>query len=357
MRSSVVPAHSSLHQGLVLCRNLQTPHLRLRTIQSPSTGTPRRFIGIDRALNPKTLFGSSILLAGEPFLSLLIALQPEDTARAARLQGARGHAPSWLVKGPPFRISGVREPDDEVWVDCRSTCSSINRFVSSRTRFKKPFKFVKLDIKELFMKGEEKDFFRCVHLFDEGIREPFTRAVKFLLTHQYVSSPAFHDDLWRVVCGSGMGLVHSSELCDIAFYATAGHRFVTNRKALEKFSIWHFFRFRDDFLLMCDAQTTRLHDFVQILRLKARYVEIEVAQVSYDEICMLDLLLDRKTDGKEFWVEFEPTSLQVPLSTQSCHHMNIHTSWPLKRIKRFARLSSSAKLFNRAKDKSVQRCF
>ena len=81
--------------------------------------------------------------------------------------------------------------------------------------------------------------------------------------------------------------------------------------------------------------------------------------MSLSSVVMLDLTLKAVSDGPRHWVEFrphfKPTSLQVPLSTQSFHHWNIHTAWPFNQIRRFAMLSSSRTAYEAAKQLLVQR--
>ena len=226
-------------------------------------------------------------------------------------------------------------------------------------KFDRPVKFVKLDIREFFMKGTEEDFSRGVKLLPATLQEPVGKSISFLLRHQFVSSDVFPGRTWRVVSGSGMGLVHSSELCDFDFFAAAEHRFVTNPRVLQKFGIFNYFRFRDDILLLCDAQSNECGRFLSILRTKAQYVQIQMESFSFQCIQMLDLNLRCFSDGTVFRIGFEPffkpTSLLVPLSTRSGHHWNVHVSWPFSQIRRFARLSSTRQAFETAKAKFVQR--
>lgn len=225
--------------------------------------------------------------------------------------------------------------------------------------YERPFKFLRIDLKEFFMAGSLHDFCRCLDLFPDLQMPIIKDAISFLLKHQYVQTPVLPSDLWQVVSGSGMGLIHSSELCDITFYRCVEHRLVTNGLALEHFGILEYFRFRDDILLLYDAESNKMPQFIKLLRLKARYVDLEVVSVSSSSTTMLDLHLHRNFNngvyGVSFAPHFKPTSLQTPLSCLSAHHPNVHVSWPFSCIRNFAKLSSSYTSFSEAKQQLVQR--
>jgi hypothetical protein len=225
--------------------------------------------------------------------------------------------------------------------------------------YARPFKFLRIDLKEFFMAGSLQDFCRCIDLFPEVQQSMVKDVITFLVSHQFVQTPVKPADLWQVISGSGMGLIHSSELCDITFYRCVEHRLVTNCLALNSFGIFEYFRFRDDILILYDAEANRMPSFIKLLRLKAKYVDLEVVTVSSYKITMLDLQLHAVPKdglfGVSFMPHFKPTSLQTPLSCLSAHHTNVHVSWPFSCIRNLARLSSNYSIFARAKEQFVQR--
>ena len=68
----------------------------------------------------------------------------------------------------------------------------------------------------------------------------------FLTFEQFIQSKYLPNRLWRVVKGSGMGLVHSSAVCDACLYTLAERPWACREEVLREFGVKMFVRFRDD---------------------------------------------------------------------------------------------------------------
>ena len=87
-----------------------------------------------------------------------------------------------------------------------------------------------------------------VAFFGDSISDKLSRIIRdvtnFLLLHQYISRRG--DPRWfRVVVGTGMGLIHSSEIAEAAFYSRT-ERWSSLPGPRSSFRInWHY-QFKDD---------------------------------------------------------------------------------------------------------------
>ena len=78
---------------------------------------------------------------------------------------------------------------------------------------------VKFDVKDYFLSGDHDALAAdaCDHL--NGTQRQLTKDVlNFLLATQYVKTRLDEDRLWICTCGTGMGLPHSADVADSAFY-------------------------------------------------------------------------------------------------------------------------------------------
>lgn len=229
-----------------------------------------------------------------------------------------------------------------------------------------PIKLVKVDIKDYFMSGT------AATLTEHGasmMAQPFQKAgmevIGFLLSHQYVRSHLFTDQVWRVLVGAGMGLNFSGDLCDAAFFSMSEAWFVHNQGLRDQTGILLYVRFRDDvFMILRDGLHTAFCEFMERWREKAGCFKLVVEAISRSQLTVLDLSLEiTKSVTAEgrcryrvgFQPHFKPTSLGVPLSTASSHPWHVHASWPFSQIKRLHRLSGSRVCFSKAKHAFISR--
>ena len=84
---------------------------------------------------------------------------------------------------------------------------------------------------------------------EEVIRDVFNDMITFILGSQYVRVEG-RSGVWKVVSGSGMGLLCSGELSDFVFYVMVEKDFVLCSEIREKYRIQFYGRFKDDLLIL-----------------------------------------------------------------------------------------------------------
>ncbi|OLP74144.1 hypothetical protein AK812_SmicGene46403, partial [Symbiodinium microadriaticum] len=157
-----------------------------------------------------------------------------------------------------------------------------------------PIKLVKVDIKDYFMSGSPQA------LTEHGasmMAQPFQQVgmdvIGFLLSHQYVRSHLFTDQVWRVLVGAGMGLNFSGDLCDAAFYSMSESWFVHNQGLRDQTGILLYVRFRDDvFMILRDGLHMAFCEFMEKWREKAGCFKLVVEDISRSQLTVLDLNLE-----------------------------------------------------------------
>ena len=89
-------------------------------------------------------------------------------------------------------------------------------------------RMMRVDVKDFFMSGDAESLVvdACSIISSEGKRRVAERVAFFLIRHQLIRSDMLPGQCWRVVKGSGMGLKHSSALCDRALFATCECSFI-----------------------------------------------------------------------------------------------------------------------------------
>lgn len=117
--------------------------------------------------------------------------------------------------------------------------------------------FVKFDIKHFYMSGDHSSLVkRCSELIDDPrLRLAFEMVVKVVLDSKDISVPGVDDFIWKVMKGSGMGLLCSGELSEAAFLSMAERRFVSYANIRGKFSVEYYGRFKDDGILVIGGTT------------------------------------------------------------------------------------------------------
>ena len=82
----------------------------------------------------------------------------------------------------------------------------------------KNFKLLRVDLKDFFMSGTIEDLPQLAAsiIEDDGLRSLVCDAIALLLKFQFVESKFAPGRAWAVRRGNGMGLCHSSAVCDAA---------------------------------------------------------------------------------------------------------------------------------------------
>ena len=107
---------------------------------------------------------------------------------------------------------------------------NFQHIVNSTTQFvdqikvitpKKEHTFYKFGLKDYCMSGSSDELLQCTlsHINDPVLFSLLRDMLALLLHEQYVSSKALPGRLWEVIKGTGMGLVHSGFVSDMALHS------------------------------------------------------------------------------------------------------------------------------------------
>jgi len=212
-----------------------------------------------------------------------------------------------------------------------------------RLRPEAEFKFVKADIKDFFMSGASADLCSdAVSIFPESqTKDVVAKALLWLLQNQLLESDHYPDDCWHVIEGSGMGLIHSAEVAESAFYMRVEAKFGTRPVIMQKYGIVRYWRYRDD-ILMISRDRRMLVPYVRTIRRFSGYFIIDDVEISRHRMTFLQLLITKCDNEFTCCVTFKPTSLGVPLDTTSGHPASVHR-WPMTYLRSIGKLSTTKK--------------
>ena len=93
--------------------------------------------------------------------------------------------------------------------------------------------------------------------------------------------PLWHDPtrLWRVVEGSGQGLLHSGDVADVALYVKSEASWATVDNVKKQHNIIDYMRYRDDVLIIAYAHTKRgrepVREFFWELKRRSGYFDLK----------------------------------------------------------------------------------
>ena len=211
------------------------------------------------------------------------------------------------------------------------------------------YKIVKFDIKDFFMSGLHADLLNeTTSLVPEGAkRDVFRALLDEVLRSQHVRLVNHNNAAWRVMVGSGMGIVCSGEVSDAAFLKMAEIGFILDPSTRTKYSILHYSRFKDDGLIILGGSSASRLEFMREFKRRSRFFKIVVESISETCATMLDVSLFKGKRWKftgilDHTIHYKDTSQWLPLSAQSAHPNNVHSSWPRMQWKRIGRRCSSA---------------
>jgi hypothetical protein len=216
-------------------------------------------------------------------------------------------------------------------------------------------RLITIDVKHFFMSGSKDQLIAAaMKIFHRSPRsELIKRAIEFVLNWQFIKTAADPDSLWQIVTGTGMGLVHSSELADAAFHGIAELGHLTPAK-LQGASIKYICRFRDDILAVYDDPIKFSH-WYNILKEKSAFFQLEVSCVSRVALRYLDLMITKRGNIWATTPFFKPIEGRPPLDPSSCHPHSVHVFWPRQELKRFRRISSTHADFLAASKEFMER--
>jgi hypothetical protein len=160
------------------------------------------------------------------------------------------------------------------------------------------------------------------------------RVADFLLEYQWVRGRAatIAGGAYLVQKGSGLGLGHSGDLCDVCY------SFLVIR---DFFGIRLNLRFKDDVILLVGPSTAG--KLVERVCNIANYFRVELESASLTAPSSLDLEVFKHPCLTRLGVRHyrKPTALGIPLCATSGQALGVHKTWPRAMLDRVGRLRST----------------
>ena len=191
-------------------------------------------------------------------------------------------------------------------------------------------RMMRVDIKDFFMSGDAESLVvdACSIIPGGDLRAVAERVAFFLLRNQLIRSDLLPNRCWRVIKGSGMGLKHSSALCDAALFAKCERPFILNKAAAQFFGIKYYRRFKDDMFAIV-SNPGKAGAWLHCVRKRCKGTFLFTCEsCSRVAVTMLALKVLRGPLGTVL-TEPRPLTLDGPiLSITSAHHSSVHRGWP-----------------------------
>ena len=195
--------------------------------------------------------------------------------------------------------------------------------------------FLPFDIKDFFMSGEHPEL---TATSASNYPVPLNRAMKVMireiLANQFVEIPGIENRLWQVEEGTGMGIMCSGELSDLAFYNMAERDFLERSNIRSKYDIIYYGRFKDDGLIITGKPDAQLMAELKTeISRRSSFFKVKFGDASLTGIDILDVSLFKGGQWKHTGVldtclYHKPTSLYQPLAQSSAHPSYVHFNWP-----------------------------
>jgi hypothetical protein len=172
------------------------------------------------------------------------------------------------------------------------------------------------------------------------------RVARFLLNHQLVRSDLLPNRLWQVAKGSGMGLKHSSALCDAALYAMCERPFILKHVVLRVHGIRLYRRFKDDMFAIV-SNPGLAGRWLQCVKGRCQGTfAFECIECSQYSVTMLALKI-WKGPGRGILTCPRERVLDGPvLSITSAHDLSLHQAWPVALLRSQLKFTSASERKN-----------
>ena len=206
-------------------------------------------------------------------------------------------------------------------------------------------RLLKADISDFFMSGTQNQLVSLTAPVADGPVEDFRELLAELLDTQYVKPNGTTDRVWKTVCGSGMGLVHSGEVSDAAFSRLAEDSLIGDSSLRAKYCIELYARFKDDMFIALGGDSDSRIAFMNTFKARAAFFEVGLESLSSSACTMLDVYLYKGSSFQacgvlDFRIHVKGTSIWNPLSPGSGHAPHVHLTWPQAQLRRHERLCS-----------------
>jgi len=184
-------------------------------------------------------------------------------------------------------------------------------------------KMLCIDLKDFFLSGSPALLANDVSSsFPQGPLRSLVHETAFmLLDNQYVAASAVAD-WYKCIGGSGIGLLHSAAIANLAFYNVCEIRFIDQ---LRRYGIFKYVRYHDDIFIAFDSMRS-LKNFMPVFRTHLGYFKFKAREISSSFVTMLDL--DVFLRGGQLHTQPSLDKVPLPLCPSSCHGLQVHRAWP-----------------------------
>ena len=112
-------------------------------------------------------------------------------------------------------------------------------------------------------------------------------ALHLLLEEQWIMSNEFPEQIWKVCKESGMGLLHSGDLADLAYYHRAERGWAACSVIMEAYGIVKIWMLRDDILVLA-WERLKTHAYGRGMINRAGFFITICEKLSHEKIEYLD---------------------------------------------------------------------
>jgi hypothetical protein len=175
----------------------------------------------------------------------------------------------------------------------------------------------------------------CTSAFTGALRILVSEVLFLLLDSQYIVLKSDSTSAFKVVEGSGMGLMFSGAVASLSFYRRVEVHMI-NPSGLTEHRVTSYSRYHDDIICVYHCAQSFVR-FVHQMRTRAGYFKIKCTKVSSDRIPYLDLNISKSN----CILHVEPLLEKpiIPLAPQSGHAPWVHAAWPTAVASRYLRLA------------------
>ena len=215
------------------------------------------------------------------------------------------------------------------------------------------------DFDDFYMTGAAEDLSTwSTNLLYDKYRAVAKRCAEFLLSHQFVESPADAvDGIYRCIVGSGQGLQCSAAVADAAFLTQneIGGIRLLGREVKQHLGIIFYVRYRDNLLFILENQTCR-HALKQSLD-RMKHFKGKVEEESDSNIAFLDMRICKEVKGDRAIIYTKAVIREngTLLAPTSAHPFSLHCRWPISFVLRLRNRCSRQMDFEESRETFLQK--
>ena len=151
--------------------------------------------------------------------TLNATVKSHKSAGEVSLRAIHGGAPSSLASWSIWLSNQLRPLLQDLPHLIKDSRSMVRHIRTLEKKFQGSL-LVQIDLKDFYLSGSVESIIEELGEGFSGERRSLVKDVgRVLLQNQYVKSKFFPDKMWKVVQGSGIGLIHSGDTMDWAFYS------------------------------------------------------------------------------------------------------------------------------------------